>query len=85
MRGTRIEKEVEICATHLAIKTTCMSTNTKKYRMMGKVQNLSNSVCQNPLQYTFLQVMQTPNMWQYEAYFHVVCIRARNLFTQSKE
>jgi hypothetical protein len=31
MRGTRIEKEVEICATNLANKTKCMSTNAKKW------------------------------------------------------
>jgi hypothetical protein len=30
MRGTRIEKEVEICATNLTNKTKCMSTNAKK-------------------------------------------------------
>jgi hypothetical protein len=30
MHGTRIEKEVEICATNLANKTKCMSTNAKK-------------------------------------------------------
>jgi hypothetical protein len=27
VRGTRIENEVEICATNLANKTKCMSTN----------------------------------------------------------
>jgi hypothetical protein len=32
MRGTRIEKEVEICFTNLANKTKCMSTNTKKWK-----------------------------------------------------
>jgi hypothetical protein len=31
MRGTRIEMEVEICATNLANKTKCMSTNVKKW------------------------------------------------------
>jgi hypothetical protein len=30
MSGNRIEKEVEICATNLAYKTKCMSTNAKK-------------------------------------------------------
>jgi hypothetical protein len=30
MRRTRMEKEVEICATNLANKTKCMSTNTNK-------------------------------------------------------
>jgi hypothetical protein len=30
MHGTRIENEVEICATNLANKTKCMSTNEKK-------------------------------------------------------
>jgi hypothetical protein len=29
MRGTRIENEVEICATNLANKTKCMYTNAK--------------------------------------------------------
>jgi hypothetical protein len=29
MCGTRIEKEVEICATNLANKIKCMSTNAK--------------------------------------------------------
>jgi hypothetical protein len=31
MRGTRIKKEVEICATNPAHKTKCMSTNAKKW------------------------------------------------------
>jgi hypothetical protein len=31
MRGTRTDKEVEICATNLANKTKCMSTNAKKW------------------------------------------------------
>jgi hypothetical protein len=30
MHGTRIEKEGEVCATNLANKTKCMSTNAKK-------------------------------------------------------
>jgi hypothetical protein len=30
MLGTGIEKEVEICATNIAIKTKCMSTNATK-------------------------------------------------------
>jgi hypothetical protein len=32
MRGTRIEKEVEIYATNLANKTKCMSTNANKWK-----------------------------------------------------
>jgi hypothetical protein len=32
MRGTRIEKEVEICATSLVNKTKWMSTNAKKWK-----------------------------------------------------
>jgi hypothetical protein len=32
MRGTRIEKEVEICATNLANKIKCVSTNAKKWK-----------------------------------------------------
>jgi hypothetical protein len=36
MRGTRIEKEVEICATNLANKTKCMSTNAKKWKTFVK-------------------------------------------------
>jgi hypothetical protein len=31
MRGTRIKEEVEICATNLANKTKCVSTNAKKW------------------------------------------------------
>jgi hypothetical protein len=34
MRGTRIEKEVEICATNLANKTKC--TSTSAYKKWGK-------------------------------------------------
>jgi hypothetical protein len=30
MLGTRMEKEVEICATNLTNKRKCMSTNAKK-------------------------------------------------------
>jgi hypothetical protein len=32
MRGTRIEKELEICATNLANETKWMSTNAKKWK-----------------------------------------------------
>jgi hypothetical protein len=32
MRGTGIEKEVEICATNITNKTKCMSTNAKKWK-----------------------------------------------------
>jgi hypothetical protein len=32
MRGTGTEKEAEICATNLANKTKCMSTNSKKLK-----------------------------------------------------
>jgi hypothetical protein len=32
MHGTRIEMEVEICATNLAQETKCMSTNAKKMK-----------------------------------------------------
>jgi hypothetical protein len=32
MRRTRIEKEVEICATNLANKTKYLSANTKKWK-----------------------------------------------------
>jgi hypothetical protein len=32
MRGTVIEKEVEICATNITNKTKCMSTNVMKQR-----------------------------------------------------
>jgi hypothetical protein len=34
MCGTRIEKEIEVCATNLASKTKCMSTNAKKWKKM---------------------------------------------------
>jgi hypothetical protein len=33
MRGTKLEKEVEIYATNLANKTKCMSTNAKKKKL----------------------------------------------------
>jgi hypothetical protein len=32
MIGTKIEKEVQICATNLANETKCMSTNAKKLK-----------------------------------------------------
>jgi hypothetical protein len=31
MRGTELEKEVEICATDITNKTNCMSTNAMKW------------------------------------------------------
>jgi hypothetical protein len=34
MRGTRLEKEVEICATNLASKTKWMSTDAKKRKTL---------------------------------------------------
>jgi hypothetical protein len=37
MRGTRIEKEVEIYAANLANKTKCMSTNSKKWKDFVKI------------------------------------------------
>jgi hypothetical protein len=35
-RGTRIVKEVEICAINEANKTKCMSTNAKKWKKIVK-------------------------------------------------
>jgi hypothetical protein len=32
MHGTRVEKEVEICATNIANKTKCRSINAKKWK-----------------------------------------------------
>jgi hypothetical protein len=37
MRGTRMEKEVEICATNLTNKAERMSTNAKKWKGGGKL------------------------------------------------
>jgi hypothetical protein len=34
MSGTRIQKKVEICATNLANKTKCTSTNAKKWGLL---------------------------------------------------
>jgi hypothetical protein len=34
MRGTGIEKEVEICATNLTNRTKCMSTHAKKWKKL---------------------------------------------------
>jgi hypothetical protein len=54
MRGTRIEKEVEICATNLANKTKCMSTNAKKWgeKKICELNSLNYSAIssQRPLQ-----------------------------------
>jgi hypothetical protein len=36
-RGTRIGKKVEICATNLANKTKCMSTNAKEWEKDVKI------------------------------------------------
>jgi hypothetical protein len=36
MRGTGMEKEVEICATNINNKTKCKSTNTKKCKKIVK-------------------------------------------------
>jgi hypothetical protein len=36
MRGNRIEKQVEICATNLANKSNCMSNNAKKWEKSVK-------------------------------------------------
>jgi hypothetical protein len=36
MHRSRIEKEVEFCATNLANKTECMSTNAKKWEKFVK-------------------------------------------------
>jgi hypothetical protein len=42
MRGTRIGKEVEICATNLANKTRCTGTDAKKLKPYGNPwKNLS--------------------------------------------
>jgi hypothetical protein len=48
MRGTRIEKEVEICATNLANKTKCMGINGKeKIAKFMKTCDQANSVGDN--------------------------------------
>jgi hypothetical protein len=36
MRGTGIEKEVEICATNLTNKTNCTNTHVKKWKHFVK-------------------------------------------------
>jgi hypothetical protein len=43
MRGTRIEKEVEMCSTNLANKTKCMNTNAKKWGEKKISKEVSNS------------------------------------------
>jgi hypothetical protein len=46
MRGTRIEKEIEICATNLAKKTKCMSTSAKKWRHFCEdVVSIASTIC----------------------------------------
>jgi hypothetical protein len=46
MRGTRIEKEVEICATDLANKTKCMNANAKKWKKFLKTcLSTANTIC----------------------------------------
>jgi hypothetical protein len=46
MRGGRIEKEVEICATNLANKTKCMNTNAKKWKYLRRhVVPAASAIC----------------------------------------
>jgi hypothetical protein len=46
MRGTRIEKVVEIYATDLANKTKCMSTNAKKWIYFCEdIVSTSSAIC----------------------------------------
>jgi hypothetical protein len=46
MRGTRIEKEVEIYATNIANKTKCMGTNAKKGKQFVKtVVSTASAIC----------------------------------------
>jgi hypothetical protein len=46
MRGTGIEKAVEICATNITNKTKCMSTNAKKWKFFVKTcSNTTNAIC----------------------------------------
>jgi hypothetical protein len=47
MRGTGIEKEVEICATNLANKTKCMSTSAKKWgeKNVKNVVSITSAIC----------------------------------------
>jgi hypothetical protein len=39
-RETRLEKEVEVCATNLAIKTKCMSINVKNGVEWGECEDM---------------------------------------------
>jgi hypothetical protein len=47
MRGTRIEKEEEICATNLANKTKCISTNAK--RATNCMKRYGCKICDKPV------------------------------------
>jgi hypothetical protein len=48
MHGTIIEKEAEICATNLANKKKCMSTNAKKWKKFLKIAD-SNTKKKNTM------------------------------------
>jgi hypothetical protein len=47
MRGTRIEKEVEICATNLTNKTKCMRINAKNWEkhLLRHVGSNTGPIC----------------------------------------
>jgi hypothetical protein len=46
MRGIRIEMEVEICATDLANKTQCTSTNAKNWKHFCEdVVSTASTIC----------------------------------------
>jgi hypothetical protein len=47
MHGTGIEKEVEICATIITIKTKCRSTHAKKWKkkIVKTCSNTTSAIC----------------------------------------
>jgi hypothetical protein len=50
MRETRIEKEVEICATNLANKIKCMNTNAKKWgENIYAAVTMDSASCSSPV------------------------------------
>jgi hypothetical protein len=58
MRGTRIEKEVEICATNLTNKMKYMSTRAKKWEKIFEDIIVPTTTLKNPLYEFFCMVIK---------------------------
>jgi hypothetical protein len=63
MRGTGIEKEVEICATNITNKTKCTRTHAKKWKIFVKTYSNTTSAIRG-VKPEHLRLILYGNQWR---------------------